>query len=406
MSIDTSNIRAQFPILERKIYGRPLVYLDNAASSQVPNRVVEAISTAYTHAKANVHRGNHLLSQEATDAMELGRIAAARLINAPSREEIIFTRGTTEALNLVATTVGETLNEGDEVIVSAMEHHSNIVPWHLLSRRKDIVIKVIPVLTNGSLDLEAYADMLSHRTRIVSVCHASNVLGTINPVKQMAKMAHGVGALFCVDGAQSAPHSVVDVQDIDCDFFAFSAHKVYGPTGIGVLYGRCAILEQLPPYQGGGEMIGHVHWNDITWADIPFKFEAGTPDYIGAAAMASAVEFVEEVGMNNIAAHEHELAEYARQQMAAIPGMRFFGNAPERCGVVSFLIGNAHHYDTGMLLDKMGIAVRTGHHCAQPLMDTLGVEGTVRASFAIYNTAEEVDTFVAALRRIAPLLDQ
>ena len=406
MSIDTSNIRAQFPILERKIYGRPLVYLDNAASSQVPNRVVEAISTAYTHAKANVHRGNHLLSQEATDAMELGRIAAARLINAPSREEIIFTRGTTEALNLVATTVGETLNEGDEVIVSAMEHHSNIVPWHLLSRRKDIVIKVIPVLTNGSLDLGAYADMLSHRTRIVSVCHASNVLGTINPVKQMAKMAHGVGALFCVDGAQSAPHSVVDVQDIDCDFFAFSAHKVYGPTGIGVLYGRRAILEQLPPYQGGGEMIGHVHWNDITWADIPFKFEAGTPDYIGAAAMASAVEFVEEVGMNNIAAHEHELAEYARQQMAAIPGMRFFGNAPERCGVVSFLIGNAHHYDTGMLLDKMGIAVRTGHHCAQPLMDTLGVEGTVRASFAIYNTAEEVDTFVAALRRIAPLLDQ
>lgn len=406
MSIDTSNIRAQFPILERKIYGRPLVYLDNAASSQVPNRVVEAISTAYTHAKANVHRGNHLLSQEATDSMELGRIAAARLINAPSREEIIFTRGTTEALNLVATTVGETLNEGDEVIVSAMEHHSNIVPWHLLSRRKDIVIKVIPVLTNGSLDLEAYADMLSHRTRIVSVCHASNVLGTINPVKQMAKMAHGVGALFCVDGAQSAPHSVVDVQDIDCDFFAFSAHKVYGPTGIGVLYGRRAILEQLPPYQGGGEMIGHVHWNDITWADIPFKFEAGTPDYIGAAAMASAVEFVEEVGMNNIAAHEHELAEYARQQMAAIPGMRFFGNAPERCGVVSFLIGNAHHYDTGMLLDKMGIAVRTGHHCAQPLMDTLGVEGTVRASFAIYNTAEEVDTFVAALRRIAPLLDQ
>ena len=406
MSIDTSNIRAQFPILERKIYGRPLVYLDNAASSQVPNRVVEAISTAYTHAKANVHRGNHLLSQEATDAMELGRIAAAQLINAPSREEIIFTRGTTEALNLVATTVGETLNEGDEVIVSAMEHHSNIVPWHLLSRRKDIVIKVIPVLTNGSLDLGAYADMLSHRTRIVSVCHASNVLGTINPVKQMAKMAHGVGALFCVDGAQSAPHSVVDVQDIDCDFFAFSAHKVYGPTGIGVLYGRRAILEQLPPYQGGGEMIGHVHWNDITWADIPFKFEAGTPDYIGAAAMASAVEFVEEVGMNNIAAHEHELAEYARQQMAAIPGMRFFGNAPERCGVVSFLIGNAHHYDTGMLLDKMGIAVRTGHHCAQPLMDTLGVEGTVRASFAIYNTAEEVDTFVAALRRIAPLLDQ
>ena len=406
MSIDTSNIRAQFPILERKIYGRPLVYLDNAASSQVPNRVVEAISTAYTHAKANVHRGNHLLSQEATDAMELGRIAAARLINAPSREEIIFTRGTTEALNLVATTVGETLNEGDEVIVSAMEHHSNIVPWHFLRQRKDIVIKVIPVLTNGSLDLEAYADMLSHRTRIVSVCHASNVLGTINPVKQMAKMAHGVGALFCVDGAQSAPHSVVDVQDIDCDFFAFSAHKVYGPTGIGVLYGRRAILEQLPPYQGGGEMIGHVHWNDITWADIPFKFEAGTPDYIGAAAMASAVEFVEEVGMNNIAAHEHELAEYARQQMAAIPGMRFFGNAPERCGVVSFLIGNAHHYDTGMLLDKMGIAVRTGHHCAQPLMDTLGVEGTVRASFAIYNTAEEVDTFVAALRRIAPLLDQ
>ena len=406
MSIDTSNIRAQFPILERKIYGRPLVYLDNAASSQVPNRVVEAISTAYTHAKANVHRGNHLLSQEATDAMELGRIAAARLINAPSREEIIFTRGTTEALNLVATTVGETLNEGDEVIVSAMEHHSNIVPWHLLSRRKGLVIKVIPVLADGSLDIEAYADMLSPRTRIVSVCHASNVLGTINPVKQMAKMAHGVGALFCVDGAQSAPHSIVDVQDIDCDFFAFSAHKVYGPTGIGVLYGRRAILEQLPPYQGGGEMIGHVHWNDITWADIPFKFEAGTPDYIGAAAMASAVEFVEEVGMNNIAAHEHELAEYARQQMAAIPGMRFFGNAPERCGVVSFLIGNAHHYDTGMLLDKMGIAVRTGHHCAQPLMDKLGVEGTVRASFAIYNTAEEVDTFVAALRRIAPLLDQ
>lgn len=406
MSLDIAAIRSQFPILSRSVYDRPLIYLDNAASSQAPQRVVDAIAKAYTTAKANVHRGNHLLSQEATDAMEAGRVAAARLINAPSRDEIIFTRGTTEALNLVAATVGETLNPGDEVILSAMEHHSNIVPWHLLRQRKGIVIKVIPLLPDGSLNLEAYANLLSERTRVVSVCHASNVLGTINPVQQMAAMAHKVGALFCVDGAQSAPHSRIDVQDIDCDFFAFSSHKVYGPTGIGVLYGRHAILEQLPPYQGGGEMIGHVHWDDVTWADIPYKFEAGTPDYIGAAAFASAVDFVEELGIANIAAHEQQLAEYARQQMATIPGIRFFGNAPKRCGVISFLIGNAHHYDTGMLLDKMGIAVRTGHHCAQPLMDSLGIEGTVRASFAVYNTQAEVDTFVNALRRIAPILDR
>ena len=406
MSLDIAAIRSQFPILSRTVYGRPLVYLDNAASSQAPQRVVDAIAKAYTTAKANVHRGNHLLSHQATDAMEAGRVAAARLINAPSRDEIIFTRGTTEALNLVAATVGQGLKAGDEVVVSAMEHHSNIVPWHLLSQRNGIVIKVIPMLPDGSLDLDAYTRLLSDRTRVVSVCHASNVLGTINPVKQMAAMAHKVGALFCVDGAQSTPHACIDVQDIDCDFFAFSSHKVYGPTGIGVLYGRRAILEQLPPYQGGGEMIGHVHWGDITWADIPYKFEAGTPDYIGAAAFAAAVDFVEELGMANIAAHEHQLAEYAREQMAAIPGMRFFGNAPERCGVISFLIGNAHHYDTGLLLDKMGIAVRTGHHCAQPLMDALAIEGTVRASFAVYNTEAEVDALVAAIRRIAPLLDR
>ena len=404
--MDISKIREDFPILNRTIDGKPLVYLDSAATSQTPRCVVDSIVDMYYNHKANVHRGVHTLSQEATDRVEIAREKARNFVNAASTQEIIFTRGTTEALNLVAATVGESLTEGDEVILSAMEHHSNIVPWHFLRQRKGIIIKVIPMLPDGSLDLDAYARLLTDRTRVVSVCHASNVLGTINPVKQMAAMAHRVGALFCVDGAQSAPHACIDVQDIDCDFFAFSSHKVYGPTGIGVLYGRRAILEQLPPYQGGGEMIGHVHWDDITWADIPYKFEAGTPDYIGAAAFAAAVDFVEELGMANIAAHEQQLAEYARQQMAAIPGMRFFGNAPERCGVISFLIGNAHHYDTGMLLDKMGIAVRTGHHCAQPLMDSLGIEGTVRASFAVYNTQAEVDTFVSTLRRIAPLLDR
>lgn len=404
--MDTASIRREFPILERTVYGKPLVYLDNAATSQTPRQVVEAVDRAYMTHKANVHRGVHSLSQEATDAMERGREAAARLINAPSTDEIIFTRGTTEGLNLVAAAYGELLDEGDEVILTVMEHHSNIVPWQLLRQRRGIVIKVVPADAEGRLRLDVYRSLFTPRTRLVSVCHASNVLGTVNPVAEMAAIAHEHGAVICVDGAQGVPHLAVDVRALGCDFYAFSSHKMYGPTGIGVLYGRRELLEKMPPYQGGGEMIGHVSFSGTTWADIPFKFEAGTPDYVGAAAFAEAVAFLDRVGIDNIAAHEHALLEYATPRMLEVPGLRIYGTAPGKCGVISFLIGNAHHYDTGMLLDKLGFAVRTGHHCAQPLMESLGIEGTVRASFAAYNTFEEVDAFVAALHRISPLLDR
>lgn len=402
--MDIEKIRSEFPILSRTVYGKPLVYLDNAATSQTPRTVVDAVDRAYLTHKANVHRGVHCLSQEATDAMELGREAARRFINAPSTDEVIFTRGTTEALNLVASSYGQLLTRGDEIILTVMEHHSNIVPWQLMAARQGVKIKVVPILPDGSLDLEAYRGLFSERTRLVSVCHASNVLGTVNPVAQMASIAHEHGAVICVDGAQGVPHEKVDVQAIGCDFYAFSSHKMYGPTGVGVLWGRRELLEAMPPYQGGGEMIGHVSFDGTTWADLPYKFEAGTPDYVGAAAFTRAVEWMERTGIDSIAAHEHDLLEYATERMKAVEGMRIFGEAPGKCAVISFLIGNAHHYDTGMLLDKMGFAVRTGHHCAQPLMQVLGIEGTVRVSFAAYNTREEVDMFIKALERIAPIL--
>lgn len=403
--MNIEEIRSQFPILSSTVYGKPLIYLDNAATSQAPLSVVEAITEAYTTRRANVHRGVHCLSQKATDAMEAGRHAAAAFINAPEVDEVIFTRGTTESINLVAASYGQLLNEGDEVIITVMEHHSNIVPWQLLRERRGIVIKVVPMLADGSLDLDAYRNLFTPRTRLVSVCQASNVLGTINPIAEMSQIAHRHGAVICVDGAQGVPHLKVDVQALGCDFYAFSAHKMYGPTGIGILWGRRDLLEAMPPYQGGGEMIAHVSFDKTTWAELPFKFEAGTPDYIGAAAFAQAVDFMQRTGIDNIAAHEMHLLNYAMERITEIPGIRIFGTARHKCAVISFLIGNAHHYDTGMLLDKLGIAVRTGHHCAQPLMAALGIEGTVRVSFAVYNTEAEVDAFIQALKRIAQMLN-
>lgn len=404
MTYDIEAIRSRFPILGRTVWGKPLVYLDNAATSQTPRSVVEAIDTAYFTRKANVHRGVHCLSQEATDAMEAAREAARRFVNAPSLDEIIFTRGTTEGLNLVAASYGSLLREGDEIILTVMEHHSNIVPWQLLGQRRGTVIKVVPAHPDGSLDMDVYRKLFTPRTRMVSVCHASNVLGTVNPVREICRIAHEHGAVCCVDGAQGVPHLHVDVQEIGCDFYAFSAHKMYGPTGVGILYGRRELLEKMPPYQGGGEMIGHCSFSGTTWADLPFKFEAGTPDFVGASAFTAAVDFMESIGVEAMGAHEHELLEYTTARMMEVPGMRIFGTAPGKCAVISFLIGDAHHYDTGMLLDKLGIAVRTGHHCVQPLMESLGIEGTVRASFAAYNTRDEADAFIKALHRIAPLL--
>ncbi|MDO4320678.1 MAG: cysteine desulfurase [Bacteroidales bacterium] len=406
MIYDINSIRSYFPILGRSVYGKPLVYLDNAATSQTPRPVVDRIDEMYYAHKANVHRGVHCLSQEATDAMELGREAARRFINAPSTDEVIFTRGTTEGLNLVASSYGQLLEPGDEVILTVMEHHSNIVPWQLLASRRGIVIKVVPCLSDGSLDLDAYRELFTDRTRVVSVCHASNVLGTVNPVAQMSRIAHEHGAVICIDGAQGVPHIRVDVQAIGCDFYIFSSHKMYGPTGVGILYGRRELLDRMPPYQGGGEMIGHVSFDGTTWAELPYKFEAGTPDYVGAAAFTRAVEWIDSIGIDAIAAHEHKLLEHTTRRMIdEIDGIRIFGSAPGKCAVISFLIDRAHHYDTGMLLDKLGFAVRTGHHCAQPLMQSLGIEGTVRASFAAYNTIDEADRFIDALKRIAPLLD-
>lgn len=399
-----NELRAQFPILSRTVHGKPMVYLDNTATTQTPKVVVERINNLYFNHKANVHRGVHCLSQEATAAMEAGREAARRLLNAPSTDNIIFTRGTTESINLVASSLGELLQPGDEIILTMMEHHSNIVPWQLLENRKGIKIKVVPILPDGQLDLESYRNLFTERTRLVCVCHVSNVLGTVNPVKEMAAEAHRHGALILIDGAQAVAHRRVDVTDINADFYAFSSHKMYGPTGIGVLYGRRELLEAMPPYQGGGEMIGHVRFNGTTWAELPYKFEAGTPDYVGAAAFASAVDFIEKIGFENIEEHERKLLQYAMEGLDSIPGLKVYGTAPGKEAVISFLIGSAHHYDTGVLLDQLGIEVRTGHHCAQPLMSTLGIEGTVRASFAVYNTHQEVDMFIAALRRIAPML--
>ena len=399
---DIEKIREDFPILSRTVYNKPLVYLDNGATTQKPRCVVESITDEYYSVNSNVHRGVHFLSQQATNLHEASRETVRRFINARSTSEIVFTRGTTESINLVAATFADNqMKEGDEVIVSVMEHHSNIVSWQLQAARKGIVLKVIPMNDRGELLIDEYEKLFSSRTRIVSVAHVSNVLGTVNPVKEIIKIAHAHGVPVLVDGAQSIPHLPVDVQDLDADFFVFSGHKVYGPTGIGVLYGKESWLDRLPPYQGGGEMIKNVSFEKTTFNELPFKFEAGTPDYIGSTALAKALDYVSAIGMDNIAAYEHKLTDYAIARMKEIEGMRIFGEAEQRGGVISFLVGNIHHLDMGTLLDRLGIAVRTGHHCAEPLMRRLGIEGTVRASFGLYNTKTEVDALVAGIARVS-----
>lgn len=404
MSYNVEEIRQDFPILQREVYGHPLVYLDNAATTQKPRSVVEAISNEYFSTNANVHRGVHFLSQKATDLHEAARERVRQFINARSTAEVLFTRGTTESLNLVASSFGEAfLKEGDEVIVSVMEHHSDIVPWQLLRERKEIVIRVIPMDDSGRLDLEAYERLFSERTRLVCVAHVSNVLGTVNPVKQMAATAHAHGAYMLVDGAQSIPHFKVDVQDLDCDFLTFSGHKIYGPTGIGVLYGRESLLEKMPPYQGGGEMIARVTFEHTTYERLPYKFEAGTPDYVGTHALAAAIDYVEALGMDEIAAHERRLTQYAMERLGAIKDMHLYGTTPDKDAVVAFNVGNIHPLDLGTLLDRLGIAIRTGHHCAQPLMQRCGVEGMARASFALYNTMDEIDRLAEGIERVSKM---
>lgn len=398
------DIRADFPILSREVYGRPLVYLDNAATTQKPRAVVEAIAEEYYSVNANVHRGVHFLSQQATTLHEDARERVRAFIGAKSVSEIVFTRGTTESLNLVATSFGETfLHEGDEVLLTVMEHHSDIVPWQLLRERLGIVIKVVPMNDAGELDLEAYERLFTSRTRLVCVAHVSNVLGTVNPIARMAEVAHAHGAYLLADGAQSVPHFKVDVQALGCDFLTFSGHKIYGPTGIGVLYGREALLDQMRPYQGGGEMIARVTFEKTTYERLPYKFEAGTPDYVGSHALAAAIDYVEGIGMDRITAHERELTRYAMARMADIPGMQLYGTAPDKDAVVAFNVEGIHPLDLGTLLDRLGIAIRTGHHCAQPLMARCGVEGMARASFALYNTKEEIDAFVAGLERVVKM---
>lgn len=404
MSYNVEEIRQDFPILQREVYGRPLIYLDNAATTQKPRSVVEAISNEYFSTNANVHRGVHFLSQKATDLHEAARERVRQFINARSTAEVLFTRGTTESLNLVASSFGEAfLKEGDEVIVSVMEHHSDIVPWQLLRERKGIVIRVIPMDDSGRLDLEAYERLFSERTRLVCVAHVSNVLGTVNPVKQMAATAHAHGAYMLVDGAQSIPHFKVDVQDLDCDFLTFSGHKIYGPTGIGVLYGREGLLEKMPPYQGGGEMIARVTFEHTTYERLPYKFEAGTPDYVGTHALAAAIDYVEALGMDEIAVHERRLTQYAMERLGAIKDMHLYGTTPDKDAVVAFNVGNIHPLDLGTLLDRLGIAIRTGHHCAQPLMQRCGVEGMARASFALYNTMDEIDKLAEGIERVSKM---
>ena len=401
---DVAKIRGDFPILSRTVYNRPLVYLDNSATTQKPRVVVDSIVREYYSENANVHRGVHFLSQQATDLYEQARGRVRTFINARSDKEIVFTRGTTESLNLVASSFGERfMGEGDEVIISAMEHHSNIVPWQLLQERKGIRLRVIPINDRGELLLDEYEKLFNKRTRIVAVTHVSNVLGTVNPVKQIAAVAHAHGVPVLVDGAQSVPHIAVDVQDMECDFFVFSGHKVYGPTGIGVLYGKESLLNELPPYQGGGEMIKNVHFEHTEYEDAPLRFEAGTPDYVGAHALAAAIDYVSALGMENIAAHEHSLLAYATERMNCIPGMRIFGQAENKSAVLSFVVGNIHPLDLGTLLDRFGVAVRTGHHCAQPLMERMGVQSMARASFALYNTREEVDTLCESIERITKM---
>lgn len=399
---DIQKIREDFPILQREVYGRPLVYLDNGATTQKPRMMVDALVNEYYSVNANVHRGVHFLSQQATELHEASRETVRRFINARSTAEVVFTRGTTESINLVAACFGEAfIQEGDEIIVSEMEHHSNIVPWQLLQARKGIKIRVIPITDAGELCLDRYEQLFNERTRLVSVTHVSNVLGTVNPVRQMAQTAHAHGVPMLVDGAQSAPHFAIDVQELDCDFFAFSGHKIYGPTGIGVLYGKEEWLDRLPPYMGGGEMIKNVSFERTTFNELPFKFEAGTPDYVASTGLACALDYVTALGMDNIYAHEQDLTRYAMQRMSEIEGIRIFGQSPHKDAVISFLVGDIHHLDLGTLLDRLGIAVRTGHHCAEPLMRRMGIEGTVRASFGLYNTREEVDTLVEGIKRVS-----
>lgn len=400
---DITKVRESFPILSRTVYGKPLVYLDNGATTQKPLCVLDAMREEYLNVNANVHRGVHWMSQQATDLHEAARETVRKFINARSTTEIVFTRGTTESLNLVASSFVEgCMKEGDEVIVSTMEHHSNIVPWQLQEQRKGIVLKVIPMTDEGELQLEEYEKLFTERTKLVSVTQVSNVLGTVNPVKEMIRIAHEHGVPVVVDGAQSVPHFAVDVQDLDCDFLAFSGHKVYGPTGVGVLYGKEEWLDRLPPYQGGGEMIERVSFEKTTFERPPLKFEAGTPDYIATHGLATALDYVTSLGMDNIFAHEQDLTRYALQQLREIEGMHIYGHRNDSGdAVISFNVGDIHHMDLGTLLDQLGIAVRTGHHCAQPLMDRLGILGTVRASFGLYNTREEVDALVAGIKRIA-----
>ena len=398
-------VRADFPILSRTVYDKPLVYFDNAATTQKPLCVLDAMREEYLNVNANVHRGVHWLSQQSTELHEAARETVRRFINARSTNEIVFTRGTTEGLNLIASSFSdEFMGEGDEVIISTMEHHSNIVPWQLQAHRKGIVLKVIPLTESGELDMEAYARLFTDKTRIVSVTHVSNVLGTVNPVRELVRIAHEHNVPIVIDGAQSAPHFMVDMQAIDCDFFVFSGHKTYGPTGIGVLYGKEAWLDKLPPYQGGGEMIEHVSFSHSTFERPPLKFEAGTPDYVATHGLATALDYLSAIGMDNVEAHEQMLTNYALERLAQIEGMKIYGpSGHSHDAVVSFQVGDIHHMDLGTLLDRLGIAIRTGHHCAQPLMDSLGILGTARASFALYNTKEEIDILVAGIERVAKM---
>lgn len=402
--MDVTKIREQFPILQRQVAGKPLVYLDNSATSQTPRRVVDAIVDVYTQHKANVHRGVHTLSQEATDMQEATRRRVAEYINAESIQEVIFTRGTTEGINLVASSFGSTLPEGGEIILTVMEHHANIVPWQLLARRRGMSLKVVDIDDRGELRMDQYRGLFTPRTVMAAFTHVSNVLGTVNPVGEMVRYAHSHGVPVLVDGAQAAPHMPVDVRDIDADFYVFSSHKMYGPAGMGVLYGRKELLQRMPPYQGGGEMIAHVSFQKTTYADLPFKFEAGTPDFVDIAAFAEALDFIEETGMAEMAAHEQQLLQAATDELVRIPGLTIYGTAPGKEAVISLNVDGIHNYDLGMLLDKQGVAVRTGHHCAQPLMERLSIPGTLRASFACYNTMAEVHAFVKALNRAIAIL--
>lgn len=404
-NIDIDNIRKDFPILNEKIYNKTLIYFDNGATTQKPQSVIEKINYGYEHLNANIHRGVHYLSQKATEAHEEARKTVVSFLGAGKHQEIIFTRGTTEAINLVAFSFGEAFcKAGDEIIVSVMEHHSNIVPWQMLCERKGMKLKVIPMNETGELDIKAYTELLNENTRLVSVAHVSNVLGTVNPVKNIIDIAHSRNIPVLIDGAQSVPHIPVNVTELDADFYVFSGHKIYGPTGIGVLYGKEKWLNAIPPYQGGGEMIATVSFEKTTYNELPFKFEAGTPDYIGSTALAAALDYVQKIGIDKIATYEHELTKYATLRLKEIDGIRIIGQAAEKSAVVSFLVGNIHPYDIGMLLDKLGIAVRTGHHCAQPLIESLEIPGTVRASFAFYNTKEEIDVFIEALKRVVIML--